>query len=176
MGWSPVAVIPLLLLSTATCPCTSTPTAHRSFSFPPPKSCHHLVPHTGISKFFFISCTTRNWRNANISSCRTSRGMWDNTFEFAGKDKNEIVSCRYSFLNFFIQIWICTLFFGIFLGRFLTSCMKTYYTTIIVYHLNFLGKSFQWLWVYCFSHSYYKYLLSFFWVSQTKNHLNVKRP
>ena len=28
------------------------------------------------------------------------RGMWVNTSEFAGKDNDEIVSCRYSFLTF----------------------------------------------------------------------------
>ena len=33
--------------------------------------------------------------------------------------------------------------FCIFLGRFLTLCMKTYYTACIVYDLSFLGKSFK---------------------------------
>ena len=37
--------------------------------------------------------------------------------------------------------------------------MMTYYTAFIVYHLDFLGKSFQWLWYYYFSHLYYTYLL-----------------
>ena len=32
---------------------------------------------------------------------------------------------------------------------------------IIIYHLNFLEKSFQWIWIYCFFHSYYTYLLGF---------------
>ena len=40
--------------------------------------------------------------------------------------------------------------------------MKTYYIAIIVYQSNFLGKSFKWLWYYCFSHLYYTCLLGFF--------------
>ena len=50
--------------------------------------------------------------------------------------------------------------------------MKTFYTAFIGSHLSFLGKSFRWFWYYCFSHLYYTCLLGFFWVAQTKNHLN----
>ena len=60
------------------------------------------------SNFFCIYCRTHSWRNANITSCITSRSMWVNTSEFAGKDSTEIVSCRYSFLTFFIPLLICT--------------------------------------------------------------------
>ena len=111
------------------------------------------------SRFFFTCCARRYWRSARITSCCTSRGMWVNRSEFAGKDNNEIVSCRYSFTFLYLNFYMV---FCIFLGRFLTLCMKTYYTAIIVYHLNFLGKSFQWLWYYCFSHLYYTCLLGFF--------------
>ena len=68
----------------------------------------------------------------------------------------------YTNLNFYLV-------FRIFLGSFLTLCMKIYYTAIIVYHLNFLWKSFQWLWYYCFSHSYYTCLLGFLSSSNKKS-------
>ena len=60
------------------------------------------------SNFFFICRRTHSCRNANITSCITSRAMWVNTSEFAGKDNNESVSCRYYFLTFFIPLLICT--------------------------------------------------------------------
>ena len=105
--------------------------------------------------------TAHSWRGANMTACRTSRRMWVNTFEFAGKESSEIVSCRYFFYLFYttfnLYLVLC-----IFQGRFLTLCMKTYYRAIIVYHSNFLGKSFPWLWYYCFSHLYYTCLLGIF--------------
>ena len=66
------------------------------------------------------------------------------------------------------------LVFCILLGRFSTLCMKAYYKAIIVYHLNFLRKSFQWLWYYCFSHLYYTCLLGFFWMAHTKKSFKHK--
>ena len=39
--------------------------------------------------------------------------------------------------------------------------------------LIFLGKPIQWIWLYWFFHSYYTYLLGFFSVAQTIDHLNV---
>ena len=112
----PPSSIPLPLLPTVTFPCTptfpssSTPTAHSSFSAPLFTSLHHLVPHppskvlpaTPGSSLHVAQHVTE--KNANITYCRTSRGMWVNTSEFTGKDDNEIVSCRYSFLTFFMQL------------------------------------------------------------------------
>ena len=65
--------------------------------------------------------------------------MWVYTSEFAGKDHNEIVSSRYSFLTFIYTTLNFYLVFCILLGRFLTLCMKTYYKAI-VYHLIFFWK------------------------------------
>ena len=84
-------------------------TAHPSFSAAPSTSHHHLVTHPP-SKVLpatlssFLCCITHSWRNTNITSCITSRGIWVNTSECAGKDNNEIVSWRYSFLTFFIPL------------------------------------------------------------------------
>ena len=83
---------------------------------------------------------------------------------------------RFLLLHLHLAIFEFVLVFSIFLGRFLTLCMKTYHTALTVYHLNFLGKSFKWFLLYCFSHSYYSYLIVFFWVAQTKNHFKVKSP
>ena len=66
--------------------------------------------------------------------------MLVNISEFAGKDNNKIVSRTYFLLLSYATLY---LFFCIFLGVFLTLCMKTYYTDVIVYHLDVLGKSFQ---------------------------------
>ena len=73
----------------------------------------------------------------------------------------------YATLNFYLV-------FFIFLRRFLTLCMKAYYTAFIVYHLRFLGKYFRWFWFYCFSHLFYTCPLSSFWVGQ-KNIYIFKR-
>ena len=70
------------------------------------------------SRFFFACCATRYWKSANIISCRTLRGMRVNTFEFASKGNNEIVSSRYSFLSFFVQLWVFTWSFVFSLGYF----------------------------------------------------------
>ena len=96
---------------------------------------------TSNSRFFFISCTTRYRRSAAIT-CRTPSGMWVNASEFAGKGNNKIASCMYFFFYFFYTTLNFYLVFCIFLGRFLTLCMKTCYTAFIVYHLSFLRKSF----------------------------------
>ena len=54
--FQPPSTIPLILLSTATSPCTPTfpsfptPTTHSLFSAPPSTSCHHLVPHPALKK------------------------------------------------------------------------------------------------------------------------------
>ena len=130
---------------------------------------------TGNSRFFFTSCATRYWRSANIT-CGTPNSMWINASEFAGKGNNEIASCMYSFLTFFYATLNFYLVFCIFPGRFLTLCLKTFHSAFIVYHLSFLGKSFQWFWYYCFSHLCYTCLLGFFRLAQTKNHLNVRTP
>ena len=72
----------------------------------------------------------------------------------------------YSFFTFFYTTLNFYLVFCIFLERFLTLCIKTYYTAFIVYHSSFLGKSFRWFWYYCFSQLNYTCLLGFFWVAQ----------
>ena len=126
------------------------------------------------SRFFFTCCAARYWRSANIT-CRTPRSIWINASGFTGKDNNEIASCMYSFFTFFIQLWIFTWSF-VFSWRFLTLCMKTYYTAFILYHSSFLGKSFWWFCYYCFSHLYYTCLLGFFWVAQTQIHLKIRTP
>ena len=84
--------------------------------------------HTQLQIFLYIL------RNTLLNKCKYNllpypRGMWVNTSEFAGKDKIEIVTSRYSFLTFFMQLWIYTWSF-IFLGRFLTLYIWTYYTAI----------------------------------------------
>ena len=128
------------------------------------------------SRFFFTCCTTRYWKSANIT-CRTPRSMWINASEFTGKERQQRNCFLYVFFFYFFYTTLnFYLVFCIFLGRFLTLCMKTYYTAFIVYHLSFLGKSFRWFWYYCFSHLYYTCLLGFFWVAQTKNHLKVRTP
>ena len=73
-----------------------------SSTFILPSSCtsSSIKSTTCDSRFFFTCCATRYWRSSNITSCRTSRGMWVTTSEFAGKDNNEIVSCRYSLVYF----------------------------------------------------------------------------
>ena len=81
-------------------------------------------------QIFLYMLQNRYWIAANITSCRTSRDMWVNTSEVSGKDNNEFVSCRYSFLSFFYRTLNFYLVFCIFLGKFLTFCMKTYYTAI----------------------------------------------
>ena len=72
-------------------------------------------------------------KKCKITSCRTSRGMWVNTSEFAGKDNNETVSCRYYFLTLFMQLWIflflwyyyfCHLYYTFLLSFFLSGANK----------------------------------------------------
>ena len=144
------------------------------YIFPSSPTSSSIKSATCNSRFFFTCWATRYWRSANIT-CRTPRSISINAPEFAGKDNNEIASFMYSSLTFFYTTLNVYLVLCIFLGRFLTLCMKTYYTAFIVYHLSFLGKSFRWFWYYCFSHLYYTCLLGFFWVAQTKNHLKELR-
>ena len=92
------------------------------------------------TRSFFIWQKIQYWRNTNTTFCLNSRGMLVNISEFAGKDNNKIVSRTYFLLLSYATLY---LFFCIFLGVFLTLCMKTYYTDVIVYHLDVLGKSFQ---------------------------------
>ena len=117
--FQPPSTIPLPPLCTVTSPYTLTfPSSctHSSplifcfsiYILPSSRTSSSIKSTTCNSRFFFTCCATRYWRSANITSCRTSRGMWVNTFEFADKDNNEIVSCSYSFLNLFIQLWIFT--------------------------------------------------------------------
>ena len=98
------------------------------------------------SRFFFVQCTTHNWRYTNITSCRISRGMWVNTSEFTGKDNNKIVSSRFFLLLFYKTLNLCLVFCK-FLGKGdgggLILRVNTYYAAVIVYHLNFPRKSFQ---------------------------------
>ena len=81
--------------------------------------------------------------------------MWVNTSEFAGKDKIEIVTSRYSFLTFFMQLWIYTWSF-----YFPREVFDLIYVDLLYDY--YLGETFQWLWYYCFSHLYYTCLLRFF--------------
>ena len=92
-----------------------------------------------------------------------------------GNNSNEIATCMYSFFYFFYTTLNFYLVFCIFLGRFLTLGVKTYYTAFIVYHLSFLGKSFRWFWYYCFSHLYYTCLLGFFLSSAIKKSFKSKK-
>ena len=128
---------PLIFCSSIyTLPSSRTPTAHPSFSSPS-TSCHHPAPHPPSDVLpatpgsYFICCTTHIWRNTN-TSCLTSCGMWVNT---TGHN-NEIVSCCYFFVTFYIILKL-HLAFCIFLGDFLALCLKT---DMIVYHSNFSGK------------------------------------
>ena len=115
------------------------------YILPSPRTSSSIKSTTGNSRFFFTCYATRHWRSTNIT-CRTPRSMWINAREFTGKDNNEIASCMYYFFTFFNTTLNFYLVFCIFLGRFSTLCMKTYYTVFIVYHLRFLGKSFRWFW------------------------------
>ena len=78
-------------------------------------------------------------------------------------------------LLLFIQLWICTRFFFIVLGRFLTLCMKLYCK--LCYSL--FERSGKVLPVTLTS-LFFLFILyiptRLFWVAQTKHHLNVKSP
>ena len=117
LKFQPQSSLPFPLLCPVTSPCTPTfpscptLTAHPSFSAPPSTSRHHLVPQPPSKVLLATSDCSLYVAQHITEEIQTSRGMWVNTSQFTGKDNNEIVSCRYFFVTFFIQLWICTCFF-----------------------------------------------------------------
>ena len=95
---------------TPTFPSSPTPTAHFLFSVPRSTSCHHLVPHppskvlpaTPASSSYVAQHVAEEMQVSSPVVPHVACGL--KHLEFAGKDKNKVVSCRYSFLYVFIQL------------------------------------------------------------------------
>ena len=154
--FQPLSTIPLPLLSNVKSPCTptfpSSPTltTQSLFSAPPSKSCHHLVPHppskilpaTPDSSLHVAQDVTEEVHVSHPAVPHVACGLID--LNLLAKTTTKLFLVGILFLLFYTTLNFYSVF-CIFLGRFLTLCMRTYYTAIIVYHLNFLINSFQWL-------------------------------
>lgn len=109
---------------------------------------------TCYSRFFFICCTIHNWRNTNITSCRTSSGMRRICTRFLYLSR-EIFDVLYEDVSYSCH----SLSFELFL--------KVFPVTWTLLFLSFIS------WIPTIP-IYYEYLQGFFWVVQTKYYLNVK--
>ena len=112
--------IPFRLVSTAISSCTptfpSSPTlsVHPSFSAAPPTSRHYLVTHPpskalpeNLISFLYVveHIAGKMQRSPPVLPHVPCELILE--LIIAGKDNNEIGSCRYSFLTFFIPLLIC---------------------------------------------------------------------
>ena len=117
--------IPFPLVSTVISSCTptfpSSPTlsVHPSFSAAPPTSRHHLVTHLPSKALpenliSFLYVVEHIAGEMQISPPVLPHVPCELILELiiAGKDNNEIVSCRYSFLTFFIPLFTLYLAFA----------------------------------------------------------------
>ena len=151
--FQPPSNIPLPLLSTVTSPCTPTfpssptPTTHSLFSAPPSTSCHHLVPHpplkvpaTPDSSLHVVQHVTEEVQISPPAVPHVACVLIH--LNFLAKTTTKLFLVGILFLLFYKTLNFY-LVFCIFLGRISTLCMNTYYAAIKVYHLSFLGKSFQ---------------------------------
>ena len=149
--FQPPSTIPLPLLSTVTSPCTPTfpssptPTTHSLFSAPPCTSCHHLAPHppskilpaTPDSSLHVAQHVTEDVQMSPAVS-HVACGLMH--LDLPAKTTTKLLLVCILFFFFDTTLNFC-LVFCIFRGRFLTLCMKTYYTAFIIFHSRFLGKS-----------------------------------
>ena len=152
--FQPPSNIPRPLLSTVTSPCNPTfpsspTTTTQSLFFPPPSTpCHHLVPHppskvlpaTPDSSLHAVQHVTEE---AQISPAVPHVACGLMHLNLLAKTATKLLLICILFLPFLYATLNFYLVFFIFLRRFLTLCMKAYYTAFIVYHLRFLGKSFR---------------------------------
>ena len=146
--FQPPPNIPLLLLSTVTSPCTSTfqssptPTTHSLFSALSSTSCHHLVPHplsqvlpaTPDFSLHVPQHVTEEVQISPVAVPHMAFGLIH--LDLVVKTTTKLFLVGILFLLFYTTLNVY-LVIRILLGRFLILCMKSYYTAIIVYHLNF---------------------------------------